>query len=274
MSVKLQRFEVLRGYPYTVCLSLWQRVHPPAVQISVKRGGANLHETTLVSWRGWIERLQKDYSDYFCMFLVWPWKSWFPLCYVETNVMSLCYIISKALNVAMGDNNPNKSIIDLDRRAAAVILGYCVTSITRCGLITASLRAPSPWSSLSGQPGTMWTDRPAPEPPSFTAGRCLRLSSGRNQNPVIRTPPPKKKSELLSPWTFFDSLFKIFDNWMFLLVSAGVGRTGTFIALDRVLQQLDSKGTIDLYGCVFDLRLHRQHMVQTEVRATFKYLSI
>lgn len=48
--------------------------------------------------------------------------------------------------------------------------------------------------------------------------------------------------------------------------SAGVGRTGTFIALDRVLQQLDSKGTIDLYGCVFDLRLHRQHMVQTEVR--------
>lgn len=37
------------------------------------------------------------------------------------------------------------------------------------------------------------------------------------------------------------------------------------MALDRVLQQLDSKGTIDLYGCVFDLRLHRQHMVQTEV---------
>ncbi|GAA6227007.1 receptor-type tyrosine-protein phosphatase beta-like [Lates japonicus] len=51
--------------------------------------------------------------------------------------------------------------------------------------------------------------------------------------------------------------------------SAGVGRTGTFIALDRVLQQLDSKGTIDLYGCVFDLRLHRQHMVQTECQYTF-----
>ncbi|XP_056280554.1 receptor-type tyrosine-protein phosphatase beta isoform X2 [Pseudoliparis swirei] len=51
--------------------------------------------------------------------------------------------------------------------------------------------------------------------------------------------------------------------------SAGVGRTGTFIALDRVLQQLDSKGTVDLYGCVFDLRLHRQHMVQTEVQYSF-----
>uniref|UniRef100_A0A8C4DQY1 protein-tyrosine-phosphatase n=1 Tax=Dicentrarchus labrax TaxID=13489 RepID=A0A8C4DQY1_DICLA len=51
--------------------------------------------------------------------------------------------------------------------------------------------------------------------------------------------------------------------------SAGVGRTGTFMALDRVLQQLDSKGTIDLYGCVFDLRLHRQHMVQTECQYAF-----
>ncbi|KAL6116555.1 ptprb [Pungitius sinensis] len=51
--------------------------------------------------------------------------------------------------------------------------------------------------------------------------------------------------------------------------SAGVGRTGTFIALDRALQQLDSKGTVDLYGCVFDLRLHRQHMVQTECQYSF-----
>ncbi|KAI4891813.1 hypothetical protein NFI96_007687 [Prochilodus magdalenae] len=48
--------------------------------------------------------------------------------------------------------------------------------------------------------------------------------------------------------------------------SAGVGRTGTFIGLDRVLQQLDTKDTVDIYGAVFDLRLHRSHMVQTEVR--------
>nr|XP_033491257.1 receptor-type tyrosine-protein phosphatase beta-like isoform X2 [Epinephelus lanceolatus] len=46
--------------------------------------------------------------------------------------------------------------------------------------------------------------------------------------------------------------------------SAGVGRTGTFIVLDRVLQQLDTKDTVDIYGAVFDLRLHRSHMVQTE----------
>uniref|UniRef100_A0A667GHZ6 protein-tyrosine-phosphatase n=1 Tax=Lynx canadensis TaxID=61383 RepID=A0A667GHZ6_LYNCA len=49
--------------------------------------------------------------------------------------------------------------------------------------------------------------------------------------------------------------------------SAGVGRTGTFIALDRILQQLDSKDSVDIYGAVHDLRLHRVHMVQTETRA-------
>ncbi|XP_028286509.1 receptor-type tyrosine-protein phosphatase beta [Parambassis ranga] len=48
--------------------------------------------------------------------------------------------------------------------------------------------------------------------------------------------------------------------------SAGVGRTGTFIVLDRMLQQLDTKDTVDIYGAVFDLRLHRSHMVQTEVQ--------
>ncbi|XP_061578272.1 receptor-type tyrosine-protein phosphatase beta-like isoform X2 [Cololabis saira] len=46
--------------------------------------------------------------------------------------------------------------------------------------------------------------------------------------------------------------------------SAGVGRTGTFIVLDRVLQQLDTRDMVDIYGAVFDLRLHRSHMVQTE----------
>lgn len=48
-------------------------------------------------------------------------------------------------------------------------------------------------------------------------------------------------------------------------ISAGVGRSGTFIVLDRVLQQLDVRDTVDIYGAVFDLRLHRSHMVQTEV---------
>ncbi|XP_015667280.1 receptor-type tyrosine-protein phosphatase beta [Protobothrops mucrosquamatus] len=51
--------------------------------------------------------------------------------------------------------------------------------------------------------------------------------------------------------------------------SAGVGRTGTFIALDRLLQQLDSKDSVDIYGAVYDLRLHRVHMVQTECQYVY-----
>ncbi|XP_050963599.1 receptor-type tyrosine-protein phosphatase beta [Labeo rohita] len=51
--------------------------------------------------------------------------------------------------------------------------------------------------------------------------------------------------------------------------SAGVGRTGTFIVLDRVLQQLDRNCTVDIYGCVFDLRLHRLYMVQTEAQYAY-----
>ncbi|XP_056097084.1 receptor-type tyrosine-protein phosphatase beta-like, partial [Rhinichthys klamathensis goyatoka] len=53
--------------------------------------------------------------------------------------------------------------------------------------------------------------------------------------------------------------------------SAGVGRTGTFIALDRVLQQLDTRDTVDIYSSVFDLRLHRTHMVQTECQYSYLY---
>ncbi|XP_043912939.1 receptor-type tyrosine-protein phosphatase beta isoform X2 [Protopterus annectens] len=51
--------------------------------------------------------------------------------------------------------------------------------------------------------------------------------------------------------------------------SAGVGRTGTFIALDRILQQLDSRDTVDIYGAVYDLRVHRVYMVQTECQYAY-----
>ncbi|XP_054716770.1 tyrosine-protein phosphatase 10D-like [Uloborus diversus] len=46
--------------------------------------------------------------------------------------------------------------------------------------------------------------------------------------------------------------------------SAGVGRTGTFIAVDRIAQELQDTNYIDVYGTVMDLRQHRTNMVQTE----------
>ena len=48
--------------------------------------------------------------------------------------------------------------------------------------------------------------------------------------------------------------------------SAGVGRTGTFVALLRLLQQLEEEQMVDVFNTVYILRLHRPLMIQTPVR--------
>ena len=51
--------------------------------------------------------------------------------------------------------------------------------------------------------------------------------------------------------------------------SAGVGRTGTFIALDIALEQAKREGVVDIAGIVNRLRQQRMKMVQTLVRINF-----
>lgn len=46
--------------------------------------------------------------------------------------------------------------------------------------------------------------------------------------------------------------------------SAGVGRSGTFIALDRILQQINKSDVVDIFGIVWQMRKERVWMVQTE----------
>jgi len=53
---------------------------------------------------------------------------------------------------------------------------------------------------------------------------------------------------------------------MFSIVSAGVGRTGVFIALSIVLERMRYEGVVDLYQTVKLLRTQRQGMIQSEVR--------
>ena len=48
--------------------------------------------------------------------------------------------------------------------------------------------------------------------------------------------------------------------------SAGVGRTGTFIAMDHLLQHLKTSTYVDIFGLIHAMRLQRKFMVQTEVR--------
>ena len=47
--------------------------------------------------------------------------------------------------------------------------------------------------------------------------------------------------------------------------SAGVGRTGTFIAVDIALEQAKKEGVVDIAGIVNRLRKQRMKMVQTLV---------
>ncbi|TNN80604.1 Receptor-type tyrosine-protein phosphatase eta [Liparis tanakae] len=51
--------------------------------------------------------------------------------------------------------------------------------------------------------------------------------------------------------------------------SAGVGRTGTIIALDVLLQQLERERAVGINSFVHQMRLSRPHMVQTESQYVF-----
>lgn len=53
--------------------------------------------------------------------------------------------------------------------------------------------------------------------------------------------------------------------WLSNFSSAGVGRTGTFIVIDTMLDRIKAEGTIDIFNFVAYLRTRRTAMVQTEV---------
>ncbi|XP_014671062.1 PREDICTED: tyrosine-protein phosphatase 10D-like [Priapulus caudatus] len=46
--------------------------------------------------------------------------------------------------------------------------------------------------------------------------------------------------------------------------SAGVGRSGTFIVIDRLIQLIKQSDTVDIFGNVYEMRKERVWMVQTE----------
>ena len=78
-----------------------------------------------------------------------------------------------------------------------------------------------------------------------------------------------------APWwstvgemTFSCMSFEEFDS-SHTSCSAGIGRTGTFITIDHVLEQIERENVVDIPGVIQSIRQQRMKMVQTVVCKVF-----
>ncbi|KAH9494753.1 hypothetical protein Btru_017793, partial [Bulinus truncatus] len=80
-----------------------------------------------------------------------------------------------------------------------------------------------------------------------------------------------------APWALLDFQQKVFQtpSSSFIVVhcSAGVGRTGTFIALCNVLRQAEETGQVDFFSTVTTLREDRTLMIQTADQYEFLHIA-
>ncbi|XP_052249223.1 receptor-type tyrosine-protein phosphatase kappa-like [Dreissena polymorpha] len=56
--------------------------------------------------------------------------------------------------------------------------------------------------------------------------------------------------------------------------SAGIGRTGTYIALDILVHEGEAEGAVEIHGCVLNMRRNRVNMVQTAEQYEFLHKAL
>jgi len=66
--------------------------------------------------------------------------------------------------------------------------------------------------------------------------------------------------------TIVEVIIRVIFLYVTTCCSAGVGRSGTLIALDLLLKMAKTQGNVDVPKCVDGLRRQRMWMVQTLVR--------
>ncbi|XP_065639266.1 receptor-type tyrosine-protein phosphatase F isoform X1 [Hydra vulgaris] len=85
---------------------------------------------------------------------------------------------------------------------------------------------------------------------------------------------PTQPTALLSFWRKVRSYEKPKSGPIIVHCSAGVGRTGVYIALDAMLDRLKEEGTVDTFNFITAMRMRRIAMVQTEDQYIFLHDAI
>ena len=75
----------------------------------------------------------------------------------------------------------------------------------------------------------------------------------------------------LNLYEYMSFIYIMYDLTSYYFPSAGVGRTGTFIGLDNMVNQARKEGCIRPLQIVKSLRSQRVNMVQTKVRTNNFY---
>ncbi|CAL1546508.1 unnamed protein product [Lymnaea stagnalis] len=109
----------------------------------------------------------------------------------------------------------------------------------------------------------------------YTIRRLQLIKNGQGSQHITQyhfTSWPDKGVPL-TPWGLVDFEQRVFDQPSIQPVvvhcSAGVGRTGTFIALRNIMRQAEDTGHVDFFNTVAKLRQARTMMVQTHVQYQF-----